>query len=270
LDRVITLAGPAQRVISLAPSNTEILFAIGAGAQVVGREEFSNYPAEALDVPSVGGSFGDYDTEAMLALEPDLVLAANLTTLEQIQTMEDLGMTVFMLSNPTDLEGMYQNLMTAAQLTGHEDEAAAVVGVLEERVAAVLEVIKMAEDQPLVFYELDSTDPAAPWTAGLGTFIDTLITMAGGVNFGSEYEGAWIQISIEEILAQDPALIVLGDSIWGITPESVAERAGWEALTAVQDGQVVPFNDDLVSRPGPRMVDGLEELAKLIHPELFE
>jgi ABC-type Fe3+-hydroxamate transport system substrate-binding protein len=76
--------------------------------------------------------------------------------------------------------------------------------VLEERVAAVLEVIKMAEDQPLVFYELDSTDPAAPWTAGLGTFIDTLITMAGGVNFGSEYEGAWIQISIEEILAQDP------------------------------------------------------------------
>jgi iron complex transport system substrate-binding protein len=270
LDREVTLDGPAQRVAGLAPSIVEILFAVGAGDQVVGREEFTNYPEEALEIPSMGGSFGELNTEAILAVEPDLVIVADLTSAEQVQALEELGLTVFVVANPTDLEDMYNSLRIVATLTGHEAEAEELIESLQVRVQAVVDVISNAADAPLVFYELDSTDPNAPWTSGPGTFIDTLITMAGGKNLGADFEGAWVQVSAEELIAQNPEIIVLGDSIWGVTPEDVAARPGWDGILAVQNDQVFPFNDDLASRPGPRLVDGLEALAKLIHPELFE
>ena len=267
--REVTLEQPAQQIVSLAPSITEILFAIGAGDQVVGRDDFSNYPEAAVSLPSIGGNFGELNTEAIVALQPDLVLAAELTTQEQVQALQDLGLTVFLLANPVEMEGMYDMLGIAAQLTGREAETEALVASLQERVAAVEETISSAETTPVVFYELDSTDPSAPWTAGPGTFIDTLITMAGGENLGASFDGAWVQVSSEELLSKNPDVIVLGDAVWGVTVESVEARAGWEGIAAVQNGQIFPFNDDLASRPGPRLVDGLEELAKLIHPELF-
>jgi iron complex transport system substrate-binding protein len=267
--REVTLEQPAQQIVSLAPSITEILFAIGAGDQVIGRDDFSNYPEAAVSLPSIGGNFGELNTEAIVALQPDLVLAAELTTQEQVQDLQDLGLTVFLLANPVKMEGMYDMLGIAAQLTGRETETEALVASLQERVAAVEETISSAETTPVIFYELDSTDPSAPWTAGPGTFIDTLITMAGGENLGASFEGAWVQVSSEELLSKNPEIIVLGDAVWGVTVESVEARAGWEGIAAVQNGQIFPFNDDLASRPGPRLVDGLEELAKLIHPELF-
>jgi iron complex transport system substrate-binding protein len=138
------------------------------------------------------------------------------------------------------------------------------VTVVKARLAGV-------QERPLVFYELDSTDPNAPWTPGPGTFIDTLIGMAGGQNVGSVLASDWAQISLEELLKQNPDLILLGDANYGnVTPEQVAAREGWDNLQAVKDGKVYPFDDNLVSRAGPRLVDGLEALAKLLHPELFE
>lgn len=270
LGRVVILDEPAQRVVSLAPSNIEILFAVGAGSQVVGRDDFADFPPEVLDLPSVGGSFGDLNIEAILGLEPDLILVADITTPEQVQALEAVGLTIFMLANPTSLDEMYENMRITAQLTGHSEAAQAAIKELENRVAAVLEIIAQAEDRPTVFYELDGTDPTAPWTAGAGTFIDTLITLAGGQNIGAQFEGAWVQISSEEILSADPDIIILGDFVWGVTPDTVAARAGWATLTAVQYQQVLPFDDNLVSRPGPRLVEGLEQLARLIHPELFD
>lgn len=269
LGRSITLDSPAQRVVSLAPSNTEILFAIGASAQVVGRDEFSDYPAEAKPLPTVGGSFGEYNNEAILALRPDLVLAAEINTPEQVQALQDLGLTVYLLANPKDMPGMYDNLLTLARMTGHEDEAVGLAGALKERVAAVEEKIKSASSQPSVFYEFDSTDPNAPYTAGPGTFVDLLIDLAGGSNVGGALGSPWAQISVEELVVQDPQVILLGDAAYGVTPEAVAQRPGWEALTALKEGRVYPFDDNLVSRPGPRLVDGLEKLAELIHPELY-
>lgn len=267
---VVTLKGPAQRIISLAPSTTEILYAIGAGDQVVGREDFANYPEAVLELPSIGGTWGELNVEAILDLEPDLVLAAPLTTAEQVQSLSDVGLTVFQVANPSDLDGMYELLRTAAALTGHEEETETLIISLQERVAAVAEVLANAETTPLVFYELDSTDPSAPYTSGPGTFVDNLITLAGGQSLGAGLEGAWVSVSAEELISQNPEIIILGDAIWGITVEDVSARPGWEAISAVQTGQVYPFNDDIVARPGPRLVDGLEEMAKLIHPELFE
>lgn len=271
LGRAVKLPGLAQRIVSLGPSNTEILFAIGAGAQTVGRDSFSDFPAEAKALTDVGGGFGQLNTEAIMALKPDLVLVADIFPAEQIKALEDLGLTVYALPNPTTFDGMYQNLETAAQLTGHATEAQKLVESLKSRVAAVQEKVSKATERPLVFYELDSTDQNAPYTTGPGTFIDTLITTAGGANLGGELEGSWVQVSIEQLLAKDPAIILLGDFTWGgVTPEMVAARAGWETLSAIKNNKVFTFDDNLVSRPGPRLVDGLEAMAKLLHPELFQ
>ena len=268
LGRAVTLAGPAQHIVSLAPSSTEILFAIGAGKQVIGRDRNSDYPEDAKKIADIGGSDigSKVNAEAILALKPDLVLAADITPPEQIKILEDLGITVFMLPNPTDLDGMYANLRSAAQLSGHVAETETLIGSLQMRVKDVQGKLANVPEKPLVFYEIDSTDAKAPWTSGPGTFIDTLIGMAGGRNIGSSLQDPWSQISLEELVRQDPDVIVLGDAVWGgITPELVKQRAGWENMSAVKDGNIFPFDDNLLSRPGPRLVDGLEALAKLLH-----
>lgn len=269
LGREVTLTGLPQRIVSLAPSNTEILFAIGAGEQVVGRDQLSDFPEEAKAVTDIGSTFDALNTELIVSLNPDLVLAAEINTPEQVKQLEDLGLTVYYLKNPTTLEEMYGNLELVAQMTGHQEEATTLIESLKARVAAVDEKIAPLSSRFSVFYELDATDPSKPFTAGKGTFITQLIERAGGDNIASDLEG-YPQLSLEQVVAADPAFIILGDARYGVSPESIAQRPGWENLSAVKSGQVLPFNDDLVSRPGPRLVDALEELAKLMRPELFQ
>jgi len=268
LGRQVSLEAVPQRIVSMAPSNTEILFAVGAGAQVVGRDEFTNYPEEAAALASVGGSMGEYNYEQIVSLEPDLVLAAEINTPEQVKALEDLGLTVYYLSNPTDIDGVYGVLNTVGQLTGHEAEASALVDSLKARVTAVETKVATVTTRPRVFYELDGSDPSKPWTSGAGTFIDLLIKMAGGVNVAADLEGGWGQISQEALLVADPEFILLGDAAYGTTADQVTARTGWDSMTAVKNGQIMPFDDDTVSRPGPRLVDALEELVKLLHPEI--
>jgi iron complex transport system substrate-binding protein len=269
LGRTVTLAAPAQRVVSLAPSNTEILFAVRAGGQVVGRDPYSDYPAEAATVTNIGDTYAELNTELIISLQPDLVLAAEITPPEQVAQLEQLGITVYWLANPVDLNGLYANLNIVAQLTGHETDAAALVASLCSRAEAVQTALAGVTDKPTVFYEVDGlTDPNAPYAAGAGTFIDLIITAAGGVNAAAALDG-YKQLSIEELLVQNPDFILLGDAAYGATPELVAQRAGWTDLAAVQKNQVIPFDDNLMSRPGPRLIDGLEQLAKLLHPEQF-
>jgi len=270
LGREVKLASPAQRIVSLAPSNTEILFALGAGPQVVGRDELSDYPEGAKAIPSVGGSMGDFSEEAILALKPDLVLASELNSPDLVASLEKLGLTVYSLSNPKTFEELYKNLEIVAQLTGHEKEAAELNKSLQARVALVDEKIMPLSFRPVVFFELDATDPLAPWTAGPGTFIDQLITRAGGINIGAELEGDWAQISSENLVVANPQIILLGDALYGITVESVKVRPGWDVISAVENDAIHPFNPDLASRPGPRLVEALEEMAKLLHSEVFK
>ncbi len=267
----VSLDAAAQHVISLAPSNTEILFALGAGSQMIARDDFSNYPADANSLPTIGGSMGKYNLEEIARLQPDLVLASPLTAPEQVKAIQEVTSNVFVLPNPEKLDGLYENLETVGVLTGRQVEAEKLVADLRARAQAVQDQVSGAADRPKVFYELDATDPSKPWTAGPGTFIDLLITQAGGQNIGASLSGDYAQISQEELIVQNPDLILLGDSTYGgITPEQVAARPGWDTLQAVKNNRVLPFNDDLVSRPGPRMIDGLEALAQAIHPDLFK
>ncbi len=268
MGREITLAGTLERIVSLAPSTTEILFAVGAGDQVVGCDEFSDYPEEAKALPSIGGSFGEYNVEAIVALNPDLVIAAEINTPELVKQLEDLGVTVYYLGNPLTLEEMYTKLETVGHLTGHN--VSDLVDSLKARVAAVDEKIAPLSARPNVFYEIDASDPSKPYTYGPGTFGDLLITRAGGYNIGNVTTDAYPQLSLEQIVVENPSIIVLGDSMWGVTPQSVLERAGWESIEAVKSEQIFPIDDNLISRPGPRLVDGLEALAKILHPGVFE
>lgn len=270
LGRSIELAAPAQRIISIAPSNTEILFALGAGKQVVGREEMSDYPATAKAVTSIGSVFQKINTEAIVALKPDLVLAAEINSPEQVKALEDLKLNVYYLSNPKTFDELYANLETVGKLTGRSAEAAKLNESLKARYEAVIQKIAVAKDAPTVFYEIDATDPTKPFTSGPGTFIDLVISLSGGKNIGGELKDAFAQISSEELVKQNPDLIVLGDALYGVTPEAVAARPGWDTLNAVKNQMVFAFDDNLISRPGPRLIDGLEQMAKLVHPELFK
>jgi iron complex transport system substrate-binding protein len=143
-------------------------------------------------------------------LNPDLVLAAEINPPELVESLEKLGLTVFLLPNPTDIEGIYQIMETAAQLTGHEAETAVLVESLKQRVEAVTSQTSGLTDRPSVFYELDSTEPNAPYTAGAGTFVELLIEMAGGTNIGSAMDSPWAQISLEQLVVLDPDIILLG------------------------------------------------------------
>lgn len=270
LGRTVTLAAPAQRIVSLAPSATEMLYAVGAGDQVVGRDSFSDYPEAAQSLTDVGGSSGDYSYETITSLNPDLVIAAEINTADQVKALEDLGLTVYYVANPVDFTDLFEKMTTIGQLTGHAAEAQTAVDGLSQRVDAVQTAVATATTTPTVFYELDATDPAKPWTPGPGSFMDLMISLAGGKNAAADLTSQWAQMSIEDLLVKNPDLIVLGDSNYGITSDSVVTRTGWEKLTAVQENHIYTFDDNLVSRPGPRMVDGLEALAKLIHPELFK
>ena len=270
LNRTVKFKGPAQRIVSLAPSNTEILFAVGAGSQVVGRDMFSDYPDAAKSVQDIGGSNGKYDIEAIVALHPDLVLAGEINPPEMVASMEKLGLTVYYLKNPATLEEMYTNVETVGSLTGHSSQASKLVDSLKARVAAVDGKIAPLNSRLSVYYELDATDPTKPYTAGPGTFVSLLISRAGGSNIGDSMTSQWAQISLEQVVAANPAIIILGDSAYGTTVDSVKQRSGWGGLAAVQNDRIYPFDDNLVSRPGPRLVDGLEALAKLLRPDLFK
>lgn len=272
LGRMVTLPAPARSVVSLAASNTEILYAVGAGSQVVGRDSFSDYPDAAKSVQDIGGSMGKYNTESIVALHPELVLAGGINPPELVASLEQLGLKVFFLSNPTTLEEMYTNLDTVASLTGHASETTKLVNALKLRVSKVDDIIASVNERPTVYYELDATDPTKPYTAGKSgptNFVDALISRAGGINIGAQMQSEWPQISLEQLLVANPQIILLGDAAYGETPEKVAARPGWDGLSAVKQGHIYPIDYHLVSLPGPRLVDGLEALAKLLHPDVF-
>jgi iron complex transport system substrate-binding protein len=197
-------------------------------------------------------------------------LAGEIYSAETIAELRDLGLTVYWQANPNDFEGLYQNIHDIAALTGTEDEADVLVSSMQTRVSELQAKLEDAVGSPLVFYELDASDPSNPWTAGAGTFISYLITQAHANNLGDSLQGEWVQISSEELVVQDPDIILLADALYGVTAESLLERAGWDGIKAVVNDQVYPFDPFVLSVPGPRLVDGFEELAVIFHPEIGE
>ncbi|MDM8000062.1 MAG: cobalamin-binding protein [Dehalococcoidia bacterium] len=266
LGRPIVTEGKVERIVSLGPSITEMLFALGLGDRVVGVTDWCDYPEAAKSLPKVGSAFPGFDIEAIVNLEPDLILSVAGTIVEDLRAR---GLQVAVLQ-PRDIQGLYRDFELIGTVTDAEKTAAKVVSDLKQRVEAVAAKTSRAAERPRVFYEVDaSMNEDKPWTTGHGTFQDDLINMAGGTNIAAARSG-WYELSIEEILDADPDIIILEDYQYGATPESVASRPAWTGLTAVKEGRVFAIEDpNLTCRYGPRLVDGLELLARVIHPELF-
>lgn len=268
----VRLPRPAERIVSLAPSNTEIVFALGAGDRLVGRDPWSDYPPAASLVRSIGDIYPRPNLEAIVLLEPDLVLGAGVTTGETAMALEELGIPVYVASRPTSLEDVWRDLEHIGDLLGRAAPARQLLAELRSRVAAVRERTRSLADseRPRVLYELDATDPARPWTAGQETLVDELIALAGGRNIAHAAGDGYFALGLEAVVLADPEIILLGSARHGgIDVESVSRRPGWSAVSAVVNSRVYPWNDDLVSRPGPRIAAGLEALARLLHPERF-
>ena len=270
LGTEIVLAEPAQKIISISPSLTEILFSVGAGDRLIGRDSNSMYPEEAAAAVDLGGMWEGIPVEDILAMEPDLILAGEIFAKDAIQELRDLGLTVYWQKNPADFEGLYKNISDIAVLTGTEDIADELIISMTERVSALDDKLSTVDYLPLVFYELDASDPANPYTPGAGTFISFIISRAKGLNLGDSLEGSWVQVSSEELLAQNPDIILLADALYGITPEIVSERPGWNEIKAVVDNEIYPFDPFILSVPGPRLVDGFLQVAEILHPEVFD
>lgn len=269
--RKVTLAGIPQRIISLAPSNTEILFALDLGSKVVAVDDFSDYPVEAKALPKIGGSSGKYNFEQIVALKPDLILAAEITSPEAIQKLQDLKLTVAVISvTKTSFSSILNDITLVGQMTGQVAQAQGVTRAMQQKFDTIKAQVATAKTQPRVYWELDASDPAKPFTVGPGNFVNDLITLAGGVNVFGTASKPYPQISIEQVVTANPEVIILSDAAYGITVESVLKRSGWENIDAVQKKQVFPIDSNLTNRPGPRIVDGFEAVAKLIHPELFK
>ena len=260
LGRLVAINGTPQRIISLAPSNTEILFALGLGEKVVGVTDYCDYPPEALEKEKVGG-YDIPDIEKIVALTPDLILVAHGTTMDVINTLDGLGLTVFGIKS-TDLDDVLNDIRTVGEITDKEVEAQALTSEMAVGIQAVTDETSELEERPRVFY-IVWHDPL--WTAGSETFIHELIEKGGGVNICGNITG-YPTISIEEVVARNPEVIIT--SAWSF--EWAQNETLLQGTNASQEGRIYQGDDDLVQRPGPRLVEGLEWFAYFIHPEIFE
>ena len=269
LGRTVTIQTTPHRIVSLSPSNTEILFALGEGAEVVGTDDYSDYPAEAKTITHVGSAFPSFNIETIVSLKPDLVIAFGYTLPDYVTKLQSLGIPLIVLA-PKDVSGVISDINLVGKITGVVATAKTLTTSMQNSLNTVESKIK-GVSSPRVLWEFDGTDPGNPWVAGPGSFNDALITLAGGQDVGSSGPTSSWQMGTEDIVKADPQIIILDDYQFGMTVQSVAQRPGWSAITAVNNGAIYPINDsDLTDRPGPRVIQGLQLLADIIHPELFK
>lgn len=265
--RSVSIDKVPERIVSHLPSITETLFALGLGKRIVGVSDYGDYPEEAKLKPSVGAYFSP-SIESIVALEPDLVLTDghSKNILTQLDT---LGIT-YIVIDPETIDGIFDNIELLGKVTGTEVNAEKLIKAMKKDMSRVLNAVKGAP-RIRVFHVLDATDMNNPWTAGPGSFVDSLITMAGGENIAAEAVGAWVQFSIEEVVSSDPEIILLpGKHGTAFTsPEMLKGHLAWRETTAVKQDRIYIVDTDLTNRPGPRIIQGLEEIARIIHPERF-
>ncbi|NLA57819.1 MAG: ABC transporter substrate-binding protein [Firmicutes bacterium] len=262
LDREILIEKAPERLISLAPSVTENLYALGLGNKVVGVSDYSNYPPEAEEKPIIGDAL-HLNYEQILMLEPDLIVGDAQVVRTFIAKLDELGLPVLAI-NPTNLEEVMDALLLLGEATGAQDQAQEVVAEMKEKICYVQDALgDLPEDErPLVFVEIWN-EPLM--TCGPGSFMQELIELAGGRNLAADAPGAWVEYSSELVVERNPDVIIL---TWPYEDEVLA-RSAWQTVKAVQQGRVIAVDSEPFVRTTPRLADALLVLARILHPERF-
>lgn len=269
-DFTSIITSEPKRIVSLSPTTTEILFSLGLGDKVVGVTEYCNYPAEAKEKTIIGG-YSTINVERIVALDPDLIFGNIGNGLDNIEHLRKLGETVICI-DPDSVEGTYRAIHLTGTATGTTAEAEELVSSMQKRVAAVTEKIAGSETPSPKVTHIMSPDPF--WVSGSDTFQDELIQLAGGKNAFPEVNG-WSIVSLEKLLLADPEIILvdsgagMGDKGENILKQQIMTEPRLQSITAVKNGQVYVMDSDTFDRGGPRIVDALEDLAKITHPDVF-
>lgn len=258
----ITLEKAAERIVSLAPSNTEILFAIGAGDAVIGVTTYDDFPLEVLEIEKIG-DFNGINLERIIELQPDLVVNYGDGITEETQRLVEAGITIVGFE-PESIEEIVETINRIGVLTGKSKEADALVKEMLNKEAELLVKIE-GLDKKKVFYEIWHEPLMA---AGPGSFVDQLITLAGGTNIASDAESEYPQFDLEQLIERNPEVYLTANDLPEKTADSIKQRPGFENLDAVKNNQIYLLDGNILSRPGPRIIQALELLIEAIHPEI--
>ncbi|HEY0545249.1 MAG TPA: cobalamin-binding protein [Pyrinomonadaceae bacterium] len=262
--RSVRIPAHVERVVSLAPNLTEIVYAVGAGKRLVGDTSYCDYPPEAKEVAKVGDTMTP-NIESIIALHPQLVLVSTASQLEAFtRQMEQQHIPIY-VTDPHDLEGVFRTIQTLGEILGEKDRAAQLVSDLRGRAGAVEAAVKSSKPVT-VFYQVS---PKPLYTAGRDSYITDVIRRAGGKSVTAEVAGAWPKFSDESALASEPEAIIMA-SFDSMNKEGLEIADSLKKSPAAKNGRVYGINGDYLSRPGPRLVNGLEEIARKLHPDAFK
>ena len=259
LGKKINLPQDVKRVVSLAPNLTEIIFAVGAGEKLVGVTTFCNYPAKANEINKIGDTLKP-NIENIIALKPDVVFVTTASQLESFsKTLDQQGTKVF-VTNPKSLDSIYKSIETIGDILGKKENAANIVSEMKKRVETVENKTAKAE-KITTFVQIDKS----LYTIGQSAFLTDIVSKAGGISVTNDVPMDFPMLTKERAIKLNPQTIILSES-----PDNNEPNDAFKNSDAVKNNKIYKINADILSRPGPRIVDGLEQIAKSLHPELFE
>ena len=263
----ITFDEVPETIVSLQPSNTEILFSLGVGDKIVGATDYDNYPEEALDIERVSDSYNTINGERIIELQPDVVVAYTMGDPLPIEQLESAGLKVFVINSATSFDDVYSDIIQLSQVMQVEDKGEEVVEEIKDQVAAVQEKTATLSDKKKVYFEIAPSPDI--WSAGKGTFQQQILEIAGVENVFADQEG-WFNVSEESVITEDPQVIL---TTVNYNEDPVAEilgRTGWDKMQAIVNKEVYFVDSDILSRPGTRIGEAVELIAETVYPELFK
>ncbi|MEM0058186.1 MAG: cobalamin-binding protein [Candidatus Bathyarchaeia archaeon] len=269
IGRTVTIESPPQRIVCISPSTTEIAYALGLGDKIVGVDAYSDYPHEAVSKQRISSAYKP-DPEEVAALNPDLVIMHSFVGPGDpcVDAIAALGVKVI-ATRPKSLSGIINDILLIGKATGKIEEAEALASRLNNTINQIRNRTGNLTDKPRVYMEFWYPPP---WTFGPNTWGDEIITVAGGINIFGDAPTDYVKTTDEEVIERNPEVII---SLYGAqhihfaTLEDMRQRPGWDSIKAVQKGKVYLLDENLITRPGPRIVLGLEAVARFLHPELF-
>ncbi|MFI8491653.1 ABC transporter substrate-binding protein [Peribacillus butanolivorans] len=267
----VTIEEQPKRIVTLIPSNTEVVFALGLGKKVVGVSDNDNYPEETKEIEKVGGM--EMNTELIVSLKPDLVLAhasSAHNSNEGLQQLKDAGIDVLVVNDAQSFDEVYESINMIGQATGEHEKAKEIVANMKMKLKEIQEKAKSVKDKERKTVLVEVSPSPDIYTPGKNTFMNEMLNIISAENAAAKLDG-WAKIDEESMIAANPDVIITTYGYYTKDPVSeVTGRKGWEDVAAVKDGQVFDVHSDLVTRSGPRLIEGVEELAKSVYPNLFD